>query len=83
MRSILGDMIGDIELDGGPMSVAPQFWHVRLSMIFSGLGINWGLGSTADPNDVRFGSLADIPTVNWDVCFTSRSDIRRCERYVR
>src|SRR4029078_3766993 len=24
--------------------VAPQFWHLRLSMIFSGLGINWGWG---------------------------------------
>ncbi|MGC1609762.1 MAG: hypothetical protein WA801_09090 [Pseudolabrys sp.] len=21
--------------------LAPQFWHLRLSMIFSGLGINW------------------------------------------
>jgi hypothetical protein len=26
------------------ISVAPQFWHLRLSMIFSGLGINWGWG---------------------------------------
>jgi hypothetical protein len=26
------------------VSVAPQFWHLRLSMIFSGLGINWGWG---------------------------------------
>jgi hypothetical protein len=25
--------------------LAPQFWHLgRLSMIFSGLGINWGWG---------------------------------------
>jgi hypothetical protein len=24
--------------------VVPQFWHLRLSMIFSGLGINWGWG---------------------------------------
>src|SRR4029450_13136130 len=26
------------------ISVAPQLWHLRLSMIFSGLGINWGWG---------------------------------------
>jgi hypothetical protein len=28
--------------------VVPQFWHLRLSMIFSGLGINWdwGMGSS-------------------------------------
>jgi hypothetical protein len=24
--------------------VVPQFWHLRLPMIFSGLGINWGWG---------------------------------------
>jgi hypothetical protein len=29
------------------------------------------------------GSLADIPTVNWDVWLTSKADICSCERYVR
>ena len=32
---------------------------------------------------VRFGSLADIPHNNRNVCFTSEAGIRRCERYVR
>jgi hypothetical protein len=33
--------------------------------------------------NVRFGSLADILAVNCDVCFTSKSDIRKCWRHVR
>jgi len=33
--------------------------------------------------DVRFGSLADILALNCDVCFTCKSDIRKCERHVR
>jgi hypothetical protein len=37
--------------------LAPQFWHLRLSMIFSGLGINW-VGTSAPP--VSGGSVTGL-----------------------